>query len=49
MTEEEKKKRGRPVKNEIKPIPAPAEKIARAIFHAADKKIPKPVKETGED
>ena len=31
MTEEtEKKKRGRPVKNETKPIPAPAEKIAKA-------------------
>ena len=42
MTEEtEKKKRGRPVKNEIKPIPAPAEKIAKAIFFVADKKIPK--------
>jgi len=42
MTEEtEKKKRGRPVKNEIKPIPAPAEKIAKAIFFAADKKITK--------
>jgi len=45
MTEEtEKKKRGRPVKNEIKPIPASAEKIAQAIFFAADKKIPKPIK-----
>jgi len=39
MTEEEKKKRGRPVKNEIKPIPATAEKIAKAIFFGADKKI----------
>ena len=39
MTEEEKKKRGRPVKNEVKPIPATAEKITKAIFHAADKKI----------
>jgi len=39
MTEEEKKKRGRPIKNEIKPIPAPAEKIAQTIFFAADKKI----------
>ena len=38
MTEEtEKKKRGRPVKNEIEPIPAPAEQIAKAIFFAADK------------
>ncbi|MEP1231295.1 MAG: hypothetical protein ABJG88_11520 [Litorimonas sp.] len=45
MTDDtDKKKRGRPVKNEIKPIPAPAEKIAEAIFFAADKKIsPKPV------
>ena len=41
MTDKEKKSRGRPVKNEIKPIPAPAEKIAKAIFFAADKKIPK--------
>lgn len=39
---DEKKKRGRPVKNEIKPIPEPAEKIAKAIFFAADKKIVKP-------
>lgn len=36
-----------PVKNEIKPIPAPAEKIAKAIFFAADKKIPKPMKKGG--
>jgi hypothetical protein len=42
MSDKEKKPRGRPVKNEIKPIPAPAEKIAKAIFHAADKKIAKP-------
>ena len=41
MSDEEKKKRGRPVRNEIKPIPATAEKIADAIFFAADKKIPK--------
>ena len=41
MSDEEKKKRGRPVKNKIKPIPATAEKIADAIFFAADKKIPK--------
>ncbi len=37
----DKKPRGCPVKNEIKPIPAPAEKIAKAIFFAADKKIEK--------
>jgi len=42
MSDEQKKKRGRPVKNEIKPIPATAEKIAQTIFFAADKKIPKP-------
>ena len=42
MTDKEKKRRGRPVKNEIKPIPAPAEKIAQSIFFAADKKIVKP-------
>ena len=40
MTEEtEKKLRGRPVKNEVKPIPATAENIAKAIFFAADKGI----------
>ena len=44
MTDTEKKPRGRPVKNDIKPIPAPAEKIAKAIFHAANKKIPVPIK-----
>jgi len=41
---EEKKSRGRPIKNKIKPIPATAEQIAKAIFHEADKKIPKPIK-----
>ena len=35
----QKKPRVRAVKNEIKPIPAPAEKIAQTIFFAADKKI----------
>jgi len=35
----EKKSRGRPVTNEVKPIPETAERIAKAIFHAADKKI----------
>ena len=44
MTEQEKKSRGRPVKNEIKLIPAPAEKIAQTIFFAADKKVVKPEK-----
>ena len=42
MTDEtEKKPRGRPVKNEIVPIPAAAQKVAKAIFFAADKKIVK--------
>lgn len=48
MTEKKKDKRprGRPKKNEIVPIPAPAELIAATIFHAADKKIvPLPVKD----
>lgn len=44
MTDKEKRERGRPVKNEIKPIPTSAEKIAKAIFHAADKKLPRPLK-----
>ena len=41
MTEpkKDKRKRGRPVVNEVKPIPATAENVAKAIFHAADKKI----------
>lgn len=40
MTDDtEKKKKGRPVKNEVKPIPATAEKITQTIFFAADKKI----------
>lgn len=39
--ETDKKQRGRLVKNEIKPIPAPAEKIAKAIF-AADRKVVRP-------
>jgi len=35
----QKKPRVRAVKNEIKPIPATAEKIAQTIFFSADKKI----------
>ena len=42
MSDDKKKPRGRPIKNEVKTISAPAERIAKAIFHAADKKIPKP-------
>jgi hypothetical protein len=33
--------RGRPITNKIDPIPASAEKIAKAIFRAADKKLAK--------
>jgi hypothetical protein len=44
MTDAEKRPRGRPVKNEVKPIPATAERIAQTIFHAADKKLPEPIK-----
>ena len=40
MSDDKKKPRGRPIKNEVKTIPAPAERIAKAIFNAADKKIP---------
>lgn len=39
MSDKEKKPRGRPAKNEVKPTPAPAERIAKAIFVAADKKV----------
>jgi hypothetical protein len=42
VSDDKKKSRGRPVKNEIKPIPEPAEKIAKAILFAADKKIKRP-------
>ena len=38
----ESRSRGRPVKNQIEPIPDTAPNIARAIFHGADKKI-KPI------
>ena len=38
MSVEEKKPRKRAVKNEVKLIPAPAEKTAKANFFAADKK-----------
>ena len=37
----EKKTQGRTIKNETKPIPGSAEKIAKAIFKAADEKIQK--------
>lgn len=38
----EKQLRGRPIVNEIDPIPASPEDVAKAIFRAADKKISKP-------
>ena len=44
MTEKPSGPRGRPIKNTVDPIPAPADKIARAIFKAADKKITPPKK-----
>ena len=37
--EKKKRPRGRPIKNEIEPIPDTAENIAKAIFRDADKKI----------
>jgi len=37
----DKRPRGRPVKNQIEPIPDTAENIAKAIFSSADKKISK--------
>lgn len=43
-TEKSTPPRGRPITNKVDPIPASAEKIAGAIFRAADKKIAKPAK-----
>ncbi|MBL4855066.1 MAG: hypothetical protein JKY25_12630 [Robiginitomaculum sp.] len=37
--EKDKRKRGRPVKNEIEPIPDTAKDIAKAMFKDADRKI----------
>lgn len=39
---EDKKARGRPIKNEIEPIPDTAKNIAKAIFKDADKRIVRP-------
>lgn len=46
MTEKPTAQRGRPITNQVDPIPASAEEIARAMFKAADKKVAKakPVK-----
>lgn len=41
MTDQPRRKPGRPPKNVIKRIPAPAEEIARALFNVARKKRPK--------
>ena len=37
--EKDKRPRGRPVKNEVEPIPDTAKEIAKAIFKDADRKI----------
>ncbi len=37
--EKDKRKRGRPVKNEVEMIPDTAQDIAQAIFKDADRKI----------
>lgn len=44
MAENPTRPRGRPITNKIERIPASPEKIAKAIFKAADKKIKKPKK-----
>lgn len=46
MTEKTKAARGRPVTNQINPLPGTPEKIAKAILRAADKSAvkAKPVK-----
>jgi hypothetical protein len=44
MTEKPNVPRGRPITNKVDPIPASAEKIAREIFRASDKKIAKAAK-----
>lgn len=42
MSEKTTVARGRPVTNQIDPIPASPEDVAKAIFRAADKKIKRP-------
>jgi hypothetical protein len=42
MSEKTTTVRGRPVTNQIDPIPATPEEVAKAIFRSADKKIKKP-------
>lgn len=41
MADKQNAPRGRPITNKIDPIPASAERIAKAIFRAADKKLVK--------
>jgi hypothetical protein len=41
MAEKSNTPKGRPITNKIDPIPASPEKIAQAIFKAADKKAAK--------
>lgn len=41
MTAKPATPRGRPITNEMEPIPASPEEIAKAIFRAADKKAAK--------
>ena len=41
MTDKPANPRGRPVTNQIEPIPATPEQIAKAIFRAGDKKAAK--------
>jgi hypothetical protein len=43
VTQESKAPRGRPITNQVDPISASPEDIAKALFRAADKKL-KPVK-----
>jgi hypothetical protein len=43
MTDKPANPRGRPITNQVDPLPASPEDIAKALFRAADKKI-KPVK-----
>lgn len=41
MTSKTATPRGRPITNEVEPIPGSPEEIAKAIFRAADKKAAK--------
>ena len=41
MVEKPEPRRGRPITNRVEKISASAEEVARALFRAADKKVPK--------